>query len=310
MKTSERVHDLFLNYACNAKCAFCYNPPITEELLFRETSFADAAESLYRAARRGCRRLNLHGGEVTLRDDLRRLLALARKLGFRHVAVVTNGVRLGDAQYARGLVDSGANEFRVSLHGSTAERHDRIVRLPGAFDKACAGVGHLRALGVPVGVNFVVHAQNLGDLPAALIHYHDALGLRDFIVYYPHYRGMAELNAGTLRVSYPEVAAALREVFAALEARGSAEALYVANLPPCVLPERESQILDWSAADAAGDSLGIPEGDTRDVGEMKHEQRVKAPSCGRCRLDKACSGFEPEYARLYGSADFQPLEAR
>lgn len=300
MKTTERVHELLLNYACSAKCAFCYNPPITDELLRREATLRQAAESLSAAAAAGAKRLNLHGGEVTLRDDLPQVLALARKLGFVNINVVTNGVRLGEKAYARKLVDCGATEFRFSLHASTAALHDSILKLPGAYDKAFAGVRHLRSMGVPVGVNFVLHRDNVHDLPASLKRFKEELGLSDFIVYYPHYRGMAALNAGVLKLTYAEAAAAAREAVQAC-----AE-LFLANFPPCVAPDLRERMLDWSHEDGGGDSLHIPEGDTHAVADMKHGQRMKAPRCSSCSLDARCSGFEREYAELYGTEDFVP----
>lgn len=311
MKTTEKVHELLLNYACNAKCAFCYNPPITQELLFRELSLSEAAESLYRAFQQGSTRLNLHGGEATLRDDLPNIAVLARRIGFSHVTLVTNGVRLSDSSYARKLAACGIDEFRFSLHGSTAELHDKILRLPGAFDKALAGIKNVREAGIErVGVNFVIHQENFKDMPNALRFYLTALGIRDFIAYYPHYRGMAGLNAESIGVSYPEVAPFVREAFQVLEKNGGAEALYLANFPPCIAPERLERLLDWSRDDAAGHSLSIPDERTREIGEMKHGQRMKAPACGRCSLDQACSGFEREYRQLYGDEHFLPLAAR
>ena len=33
LELSARMLDVFLNYACQAKCPFCYNPPLTPELI-------------------------------------------------------------------------------------------------------------------------------------------------------------------------------------------------------------------------------------------------------------------------------------
>ena len=107
-----------------AKCPFCYNPPITPELLRRELSFEDAARSLYSGSKNGARLLNLHGGEVTLRDDLPKILALSKKLGFKQITVVTNGVRLKHLTYVRRLVTAGATHFRLSIHSAEAPIHD------------------------------------------------------------------------------------------------------------------------------------------------------------------------------------------
>jgi uncharacterized radical SAM superfamily Fe-S cluster-containing enzyme len=56
--------------------------------------------------------LQLSGGEPTLRDDLPEIVSLAKKLGFYHVQINTNGLRLAkDRQYLKRLKDAGADNF-------------------------------------------------------------------------------------------------------------------------------------------------------------------------------------------------------
>jgi len=87
------------------------------------------------------------GGEPLVRPDLKRLLTTARRLGFR-VGLVTNGVAL-DGRWAATLGALGVEAVTVSLDGPQ-DCHDWLRARPGAFGRAVAALGHLRAAGLPV----------------------------------------------------------------------------------------------------------------------------------------------------------------
>lgn len=306
MKTSDAAHELFLNYACNAKCPFCYNPPITPELLRRELSFEAAAASLYAGAKSGARRLNLHGGEVTLRDDLPKILALARKLGFTHITVVTNGVRLAQPGYAASLVECGATDFRISIHAAKAEVHDALLALPGAFDKAVRGLEELRRLEVGTGLNYVLVRSNLGELAGCLDRFVIGGWVEDAIVYYPHRRGMMALNSPSAP-TYAEAAAAVRVGAEGLRSAGHLAKLYLGNFVPCVLPELKERMLDWEL-DGAAAVMTNPEEKTADVVAEKRSHRVKVRGCASCVLSARCAGIEPEAVSASGESCFVALQ--
>jgi MoaA/NifB/PqqE/SkfB family radical SAM enzyme len=310
VRTRDSVFELFLNYACQAKCAFCYNPPITDELLRRELSFSQAAEALYGAAKAGAKRLNLHGGEVTLRDDLAKIVRLARKVGFSQITLVTNGVKLGDARYAKSLVSAGVTHVRMSLHAADSATHDAIVVVPGALDKALKGVEHLRRLEIPVGLNFVLVRANAAKLPAFLRRFVLKEGFDDVIVYFPHERGMMALNAKEIGLTYAQARPPLLEAAALLDKAGKLGALLVANLPPCAAPELADLLLDWERdpGEAPAAMMG-PEGLSTDLKAMKDGQKLSVPACRACALRDRCRGVEAEYAARHGDAEFRALAA-
>jgi MoaA/NifB/PqqE/SkfB family radical SAM enzyme len=307
VKTKDPVFELFLNYACQAKCAFCYNPPITDELLRRELSFAQAAEALFTAARGGARKLNLHGGEVTLRDDLPKILRLARRVGFQEVTLVTNGVRLGDGRYARSLAAAGLTHVRLSIHAPDAAGHDRIVVVPGAFERALRAIGHLRRLEIPIGINLVLIRENAASLPKFLRRFVLEEKIEDVIVYFPHERGMMALNA-SIGVSYSEARPHLLKSAALLDEAGKLGALLIANVPPCAAPELADLLLDWKRdPEEGGAAMLNPEGRRTDLKAMKDGQKGAVAACASCALKGVCRGVESEYAARFGDGEFRPL---
>ena len=71
--------------------------------------------------------IQISGGEPTLRNDLPEIVALARKAGFDHVQVNTNGIRLAqDADFAQALKDAGTTDFFIQFDGLTEEVYRRI----------------------------------------------------------------------------------------------------------------------------------------------------------------------------------------
>jgi MoaA/NifB/PqqE/SkfB family radical SAM enzyme len=102
------------------------------------------------------------GGEPTLRLPI--LLELARV--FREVGttanMVTNG-QLMTAAMARDLREAGIQMVQVSLDGSTAESHDRLRGIPGAFDNALDAIRMLRDADSVVGVSFTPTSFNIEE---------------------------------------------------------------------------------------------------------------------------------------------------
>jgi len=65
---------------------------------------------------------------------------------------------------ARRIRESGIARVAVSLDGSTAQVHDRLRKLPGAFERAVEGIGWLREQGVPFQINITLTKQNYEQL--------------------------------------------------------------------------------------------------------------------------------------------------
>ncbi|MEN8197706.1 MAG: radical SAM protein, partial [Pseudomonadota bacterium] len=107
----------------------------------------------------------LSGGEPLFRPDIFDIAHYATEAGLI-VALATNGTLI-DAQVARQIKEAGIRRVSVSLDGSDAETHD-IFRGPGAFDKAMAGMTHLRQAGVPYQINTTVARHNVNQMPETL----------------------------------------------------------------------------------------------------------------------------------------------
>lgn len=306
LRNGLRIAEILVGYACNARCGFCYNPPLTPELLAQELSLEQVAILMREARLNAYNGVWLTGGEPCLRKDIPQMLLLARKLGFEHIQIGTNGVRLSSLHYAKKLAASGLNFAKISLHSRSAPVHDGILGIQGAFAAAVKAVSNLRALGVSVSVNFVVTSRNYKEIPDFFRFCLKELELAQFDVIFLHERGMMKFHQD-LGVSYSEVVPYLRQAFSDYSAFSRPVGFPILiNIPPCVAPELEPWISDWSVCENP-DSLAHSSDRSINLGAMKSAQRKKAASCSECIWDVRCLGFERDYARRWGESEFRPI---
>lgn len=111
----------------------------------------------------GYTRLDLFGGEPTMRRDLVELIRFAHRMGF-FTDLITNGTLMDDA-LATGLRDAGLDLCMVSLDGPTAEVHDKIRRVKDGHVRAVKGIEAIvRAGELEVNIDTVILPENYGTL--------------------------------------------------------------------------------------------------------------------------------------------------
>jgi len=71
--------------------------------------------------------VQLSGGEPTTRDDLPQIVAMGREIGFEHIQVNTNGIRIAeDIKYLEDLKQAGASVIYLQFDGTTDDIYLRI----------------------------------------------------------------------------------------------------------------------------------------------------------------------------------------
>ena len=128
---------------CNAFCEVC-GSRCGEKDMPDELS-AEEIRGLFRRIAEACDAknimINVTGGEPLLRRDLFDIMEYAVSLGFKW-GIVTNGTLITD-RVVEGLRKSRVSSFSISIDGMR-EVHDRVRRLPGAFDRIREGLFRLR----------------------------------------------------------------------------------------------------------------------------------------------------------------------
>lgn len=166
-----------LTRVCNQRCLFCLDR-------FAQDGGYVALDSIRRSLasgrRQGLTRVVLSGGEPTLHPEYLGVIGLARQLGYTHIQTITNGRRFCYEKFLDDAVDAGLAEVTFSMHGHTAELHDRLTNVKGAFVQALTGLRN--ALLTPdliVSVDVVINRLNLPVL-RELLEFYIGLGVGEF----------------------------------------------------------------------------------------------------------------------------------
>lgn len=72
--------------------------------------------------------IQISGGEPTLRDDLPIIVSMAKKLGFTHIEVNTNGIRLAnEPEYYKALLDAGMSTIYLQFDTIDEKERGRVA---------------------------------------------------------------------------------------------------------------------------------------------------------------------------------------
>src|SRR5512143_35483 len=150
---------------CNLACIHCRRITVADQLLPQDLTTAESFTLIDQIAAFAKPIFVLSGGEPLFRPDIFDIARHATDAGLI-VALATNGTLI-DADIARRIKASGVRRVSISFDGADATTHDKF-RGRGAFDKAIAGMTHLRSAGVEYQINTTVARHNVGQMPQTL----------------------------------------------------------------------------------------------------------------------------------------------
>ncbi len=147
-----------LTYACPLQCPYCSNPLQLPANRKQELS-TDQWLSVMREARKlGAVQLGFSGGEPLVRPDLVELIDAADDMGF-YCNLITSAVGLTAAKITS-FKDAGIKHIQISFQGSTKETN-ALFGGTDSFEHKLAMTKEVIAQGIPLGLNFVLHRQNI-----------------------------------------------------------------------------------------------------------------------------------------------------
>ena len=147
--------------ACNSKCSFCLDMDTPRNVYLSEDEVK--AEIRRGFEELGADKVIISGGEASLHPKFFEFIRYAKELGYDRVQTVTNGYMFGEKAFYDQAVEAGLGEITFSLHGHTAELHDRLTQTKGAFKRIMkAMIRAVRERRVIVNVDTVINKQNVG----------------------------------------------------------------------------------------------------------------------------------------------------
>lgn len=215
-------------FGCNNNCTICMLGDMKRKLPV--IGFDRFRSVLYQIRDNGrFRNLILSGAEVSTFEELDRYVQFAASLGwFKKIQIQTNGRKLRDRKYLEHLVESGVNEFFVSIHG-LEEVHDAVARVPGAFKETMQGIKNLEAFDINVISNTVLTRANFHNIPELF-----ALLLKGRVseIHLWNYFPMERVDTKDLVVSMKDFVALLPQLLALGEESG--KAVVFKSFPSCL----------------------------------------------------------------------------
>jgi hypothetical protein len=156
---------------CNLKCPVCFANAATAGYVY-EPTFEQVKAMLANLRANEpvpAPAVQLSGGEPTVRDDLPDIVRTAKELGFPHVEVNTNGLRLAeDFDFVKQLVEARVSTIYLQFDGVTPEPY-RVTRGRDILPQKLKAIENCRKAGLDSVVLVVtlmkgVNDHQLGDI--------------------------------------------------------------------------------------------------------------------------------------------------
>lgn len=183
-----------LTHRCPLKCPYCSNP-LELERASAELTTQDWLRVLDEAATLGILQIHFSGGEPLARRDLPALVRHAAQLDL-YSNIITSGVLLTDEAMAA-LRDAGVDHIQLSFQDSDPASAERIGGYRGGHEKKLAAAGRIKAAGLPLTTNFVIHSLNV-DRVGKMIAMAEALGSARVEIAHTQYYGWGLRNRAAL----------------------------------------------------------------------------------------------------------------
>ena len=224
-----------VTYRCPLHCPYCSNPVTVpsgepaESVALRtphtpttngELTTEEWKRVIQEAAALGVLQIGFSGGEPLARRDLAELVRAARETRL-YTNLVTSGIGLDDDRL-RGLRDAGLDSIQLSFQSDESNLADEIAGAH-AHERKLHVAAKIRASGIPLSLNFVIHKRNVDRLPQ-MIDLAEALYAQRVELANVQFYGWAFRNRAALLPTREQVERA-RDVATAAKARAKLSAM-------------------------------------------------------------------------------------
>ena len=136
-KSQTVLTNLLITNRCNLRCNYCFMNAGAAGCVYEPT--IDQIRELMLNARNqkpmGSKAIQITGGEPTVREDLFEIIRMAKEVGFSHVQVNTNGLKLAESvDYCRRLKEEKVNTIYMSFDGISKKTNPWIDQCNQAIE--------------------------------------------------------------------------------------------------------------------------------------------------------------------------------
>ena len=146
--------NLLITNRCDLRCSYCFMNAGASGRVYEPS--LEALKKMMLEARNerpmGSKAIQITGGEPTIRKDLLEIVNIAKEIGFSHIQVNTNGLKLAEStEYCQELKDAKVNTIYMSFDGVTKDTNPWIEKNKKAIENLRKV--NLKCVLVPVLIN-------------------------------------------------------------------------------------------------------------------------------------------------------------
>jgi uncharacterized radical SAM superfamily Fe-S cluster-containing enzyme len=150
---------------CNLTCPVCFANAAAAGYVYEPTAEQITGMLVNLRANKpvAATALQFSGGEPTIRKELFDFVRKAKELGFRHVEINTNGLRISQSvEYAKGLKEAGVSTIYLQFDGLTSDVY-KFIRGVDLLDIKMKAIENLRKAGIHSVVLVVTLVKGVND---------------------------------------------------------------------------------------------------------------------------------------------------
>lgn len=289
-----------LGLTCNNHCKFCIFG--RERNKFRDRTEKQIKEILNLNFNKHYKSVVFTGGEPCLRSDLIHLVKHAKSLGVKEIQIQSNGRMFAYKGFCEELIDVGANEFAVAIHGHCSKIHDYLTSVKESFGQTVKGIRNLKDLRQYVITNTVITKTNYRYIPQIAQLLVD-LGIGHFQFSFIHIIGRAWENRDWIVPRKSEVIPYIKEAIDIGTKAG--KRVTTEAVPYCLMQDYENSIVESFIPKSKVFELDSTIADLK--AHRVYEKKTKREDCIKCKYYGSCEGPWKEYPELFGWDEFEPV---
>ena len=311
------VVNLAIGAECGQRCAFCSVKETWPAEDGGEVTLRALVSELADKRRRGVRKLRVNGYDPLAFSRILDVLRFATEAGYTEADVFSPCTRLADEAFCDAVLAAlpASRRFYVPIYGATADVHDLVVGVPGAFDRALRAIDLLvkKEGAARVALLSVLVRKNLPHV-SELLAFVRSRGLTfSMHLPYPSFESRAD--------RYYEAAARQTDAVCAVRDAqgdpGDGRMLLLEGAAPCVtwraMKDTGAPIARWLRMPAQkpllpGTEYRDPRYQHKDEGSAFQARSVPCPFTSECALASVCPGEVLRgYADLHGLEELAPV---
>lgn len=301
----EQTGYIILLSECSNQCVFCAVEKIRENPVTLQTQELQHRQKLSQMRAQGFTRLIISGSDPIEYPGIVNLLRIAKESGFDAIGVATHGKQLSKLEFARFLIDAGADYFTIALYGSLPEIHDSVTKVAGSFKQTVEGIRNVKSLKKEVYISMMPVRQNRNDL-IGIAKLAKELGVTS-VSCNMTYLTTSATNAKEPSEFYiptkdlPRYMSPLYEYLLKTNSQMS-----FLEFPYCLFETIEPEIIINSQMIMHSQTKYTFLKDQKS-GTAPHRDKVKTDICRECRANERCDGFFRLDIERYGTGDLKPI---